>query len=243
MPAPGSRLACIRVRDTGCGMDQATLKRIFEPFFTTKPVGKGTGLGLSTVFGIVEQHSGWIDVQSTVGSGTEFKLFFPLAQPSTPPASKPASAQGAQRHERILLVEDDASVRRVTAMLLRRHGFVVTEATTGVEALNTFVAGNAHFDMVITDMVMPGSVSGAKLVEEVKAIDPKIKVLVVTGYSAEMANVALAKETGTTLLMKPIPCDKLITTVGRILDGHPVANPGLAHRDEVHPPHNLPLRA
>ena len=153
---PG-HFVCITVSDTGSGIYPEYLPRIFEPFFTTKEAGKGTGLGLATVYGIVKQHQGWIEVSSQVGSGTNFKIFLPanasgVLKPSAP-QTKPAPAGG---NERILLVEDDADVRMVARDVLEVSGYQVWEAADGLEALNIWKANDAKMDLLLTDVIMPG---------------------------------------------------------------------------------------
>ena len=144
------------VSDTGCGIAPEHLLRIFEPFFTTKPVGQGTGLGLATVYGIVKQHEGWIEVVSEVGQGTTFKIFMPKS-------SKPACAKTETSFhpvkrwgdEKILLVEDEAALRGLASKLLEKQGYQIVEAGSGVEALEVWEQHEGAFDLLLTDMVMP----------------------------------------------------------------------------------------
>ena len=148
---PG-RFVCLSVADKGCGMNEMVLKRLFEPYFTTKEVGKGTGLGLATVFGIVKQHQGWIDVQSAPGLGTTFLVYLPAAThraDSPIPPSGPADVKGGS--ETILLVEDELSVRRVVALSLRILGYAVLETGNGVEALKAWEEHHQKIDLLFTD--------------------------------------------------------------------------------------------
>ena len=150
-------------------MDPATMNRIFEPFFTTKEVGKGTGLGLATVYGIVKQHGGWVDVSSAVGRGTTFDVFFP-ADSQPVPARTQEDAPKAQMpvgNETILVVEDEPVLREMANLILTSCGYRVLEAGSGVQALRSFGSGmDAAIDLVLTDMVMPEGISGMDLAEK-----------------------------------------------------------------------------
>jgi CheY-like chemotaxis protein len=175
----------LAVTDTGCGMDQVTRSRIFEPFFTTKEPGKGTGLGLSTVYGIVKQSGGHIWVYSELGRGTTFKLYFPphsgtekVRAPET--IFQPVFGSG----DTILLVEDEPSVRSTVRRLLERHGYQVLEAANGHDALSLVASRGLEIRLVVSDMVMPG-MGGMELASRLRAISPKIPVLLMTGYTEE----------------------------------------------------------
>ena len=168
-PALPGAYVCLTVNDTGCGMDHAMLGRIFEPFFTTKEAGKGTGLGLATVYGIVNEHHGWIDVVSQLGKGTTFRVFLPHA--SSPQVSssqtefvfRPSSTAGEQRT--VLVVEDEAPLRLYARTVLASQGFRVLEAGDGVEALQVWATHRSQVDMLLTDMVMPNGISGKMLAD------------------------------------------------------------------------------
>ncbi len=178
---------CLSITDIGCGMDAVTLAKIFEPFFTTKEVGKGTGLGLSTVYGIVKQHQGWIEVESQVGKGSTFKVFFPALQ--TPalkvaePAPKPKTAGGK---EMILVVEDEAPLRKLTEHVLRHYGYRVVSAESGVDALKVWQEQKNEINLLLTDMMMPDGISGRELADRLMAEKPKLKVVYTSGYSEEL---------------------------------------------------------
>jgi PAS domain S-box-containing protein len=213
---------CLAVGDTGCGISAAELPRIFEPFFTTKEVGKGTGLGLATVFGIVQQHHGWIDVDSEVGRGTTFRVYLPAVAAvgaGAATASRAAAVRGGD--ETILLVEDEDAVRAITRNALERYGYRVIEATSGSTALARWDAAPEPpaIDLLITDLIMPGGVSGAQLAEQLRARAPGLKVIYISGSSRELINRMLQEDPDHTLLPKPFATADLAATVRRVLDG------------------------
>ena len=218
--APGRYLR-LAVSDTGCGIAPEHLPRIFEPFFTTKEVGRGTGLGLATVFGIVQQHKGWIEVTSEVNVGTEFRVYLPaldssaVRTPAEAPGARPVSLVG---RETILLVEDDAAVRRLARTVLGRHGYRVLEADSGDSALRLWSAQTAPVDLLLTDLVMPGGISGHELAQEMLSRQPALKVVYTSGYSNDLVNLRLHLEPGRNFLPKPYPAEELAATVRRCLD-------------------------
>jgi PAS domain S-box-containing protein len=218
---PG-RFVCLAVADTGCGMDAATLQRIYEPFFTTKEVGKGTGLGLATVHGIVQQHRGWIEVESAVGQGTTFRVFLPafVPAPADPraPSPRPELPGG---HETILLVEDEPAVRSVVARFLRQWGYQVIEAGNGPEALRLWQQHRARIDLLYTDAVMPGGVTGMQLAAQLRAEKPELKLILSSGYSAELDREKNTAIRGVTFVPKPCAPADLATVVRACLDGKP----------------------
>jgi signal transduction histidine kinase/HAMP domain-containing protein/ActR/RegA family two-component response regulator len=173
--------------DTGCGMDAATISRIFEPFFTTKEPGKGTGLGLATVYGIVKQHEGWVEVASAPGRGTTFSVFLPVAVRAGAAADAAAATIQPVRggNESLLLVEDEAILQELASMILEDLGYRVRTAATGHEALKVFAEHGGQLDLVVTDMIMPGGMSGRDLAERLWQTHPKLKVVYTSGYSGE----------------------------------------------------------
>ncbi len=205
----------IAVVDNGIGMDEATRQRVFEPFFTTKEVGKGTGLGLSTVYGIIAQHLGSIQVESRIGQGTSFSIFLPVAETAEPELESmqlmPLNLRGGS--ETILVVDDDMVVRELLARLLRRSGYVVLVAGSGDEALA--VAGNQKYpiDLLISDVVMD-KMRGPVLWERIHKLFPSASVLFVSGYADE----ASLGGVGAALLQKPFTRAALISRVRQILD-------------------------
>ncbi len=182
------RFACLTVTDNGVGIPQEIMPRIFDPFFTTKEVGKGTGLGLATVYSIAKQHQGWIEVASAEGSGTRFELYFPAAEEeaATPTTGQAMTALPETKEARILYVEDDLIVQKVTEALLRRHHRQVTVASNGPSALRLWRENHGQFDLLFTDMVMPGGLTGSELAQKLQAEDPHLRVLFTSGYSAEL---------------------------------------------------------
>ena len=217
---PG-RFAALTVADSGVGMDAATLGRIFEPFFTTKEVGKGTGLGLATVASIVKQHRGWIEVESRPGQGSTFQVLFPLC-PVPGPANRPADgAQGQPHrhgsHETILLVEDQPEVRQVMGMVLRGHGYRVLEAADGVEGLRCWQENQTAIRALVTDMIMPGGVSGLDLAGQIRAQRPGLPVLIFSGYTPDFIGRNDATSTYA-YLAKPCETDVLLRTLRQALD-------------------------
>jgi signal transduction histidine kinase/ActR/RegA family two-component response regulator len=215
--ARAGRFVCLTVSDTGCGMDPATLKRIFEPFFTTKEVGKGTGLGLATVYGIVQQHHGWVTVESAVGAGTTFRVFVPRTvepQPTFGERETPV----ARGRETILLVEDDPGVLHVTAMVLRRCGYGVIEARSGVEALRLRAEAAGQPDLVLTDMVMPGGIGGLDLISRLRHSQPGLKAILTSGYSQELIQQMEQTHPGVRYIVKPCQPAKLAKAVREVLD-------------------------
>ncbi|MEW6306561.1 MAG: response regulator [Verrucomicrobiota bacterium] len=210
---------CLSARDTGCGMTPEIQARIFEPFFTTKPVGKGTGLGLATVQGIVQQHQGWIEVESAVGQGTEFKVFLPATSQTSPvPAKSTATMPIRGGHETVLLVEDEPALRQLARLVLERFGYRVFEATSGVDALSVWENRAAEIDLLLTDMVMPDGLTGHDLANRLKARKPTLKVVFTSGYSPEAASGELGLEEAVNFLPKPYTPQKLARLLRDVLD-------------------------
>ena len=215
---PGS-FVCLSVGDTGCGIPPENLLRIFEPFFTTKDTGKGTGLGLATVFGIVQQHQGWINVYSEVGRGTIFRIYLPrLAAKSGRESGQPKLTVVRGGKETILLVEDEAALRASMHKALLQLGYHVLESVSGVEALKVWEQHRNRIDLLVTDMVMPGGVTGKDLAERFLKENPKLNVIYTSGYSVELAGRDFPLEEGVNFLAKPFGADKLAQTVREKLD-------------------------
>ena len=202
---PAGEYVRLSVSDTGTGMTQEVLQRAFEPFFTTKPPGKGTGLGLSTIFGFVQQSSGTVTIYSEVDRGTTVNIYLPRAieagKPSTPSRRDQAPMVG--NGETILLVEDRADVRQVTSARLEELGYVVIEAASGHDAIELLQAGGTSPQLVFSDVVMPGGVSGFDLVRWVHGNRPGLKVLLTSGFSEEVAGGRDRERPAVSLLRKP----------------------------------------
>ena len=215
--APGT-YACLSVSDTGCGIPPEILPRIFEPFFTTKEVGKGTGLGLATVYGIVRQHRGSISIESVPGQGTTFRIYFPETRSSAPKAVAPSGGTLFDGTETILLVEDEPALKMIVARVLAQCGYTVLTAISGVKALEVWREHREKIHLLMTDMVMPGGVSGRELATRLTTDKPGLKVIYTSGYSAELAGKGLALHEGVNFLQKPWGMKRLKRTVREALD-------------------------
>jgi two-component system cell cycle sensor histidine kinase/response regulator CckA len=215
--APG-RYSMLAVRDTGCGMDAATQSRVFEPFFTTKELGRGTGLGLSIVYGAVKQNGGSISVQSEPGKGTTFTIYLPQTEESherpEAPVKRSAVAAGS---EEILVVDDDAAVRKLIATVLRKGGYRVLEAHDANDALNICRRDGVNAGLVLTDMVMP-QMSGPILVGKLKELNPGIRVLYMSGYADDNIVRQGHLDPGAPFIQKPFSSDSLLEKVRETLD-------------------------
>jgi CheY-like chemotaxis protein len=209
------RYVLLTVTDTGHGMDEETLARVFEPFFTTKEVDAGTGLGLATVYGIVQQAGGFVEVQSSPGAGAQFRVYLPRQQSRESTHLIPSTrAQGGT--ESILLVEDDSAVRKTVELILRSLGYTVTVASGGEEALR-LLSEPTPIDLLITDIVMP-RMKGGELADRVAASFPELRVLFMSGYTREFALGAHLNRPGFEFLRKPFTHDDLGEAVRRTLD-------------------------
>jgi PAS domain S-box-containing protein len=223
---PG-RFVCLTATDTGCGIAPEILPRIFEPFFTTKETGKGTGLGLATVYGILKQHQGWVEVDSAPGRGTTFRVYVPAsdAKPDRGEApAEPVAARGGT--ETILVVEDEQPVRELVCSLLQARGYRVLEAETGPRALKVWQANREEIDLLLTDMVMPERMNGWELAEILWAERPGLKVIFTSGYSHDVVGQEFVTRCGANYLQKPYHPEKLARIVRDHLDApEPVARP------------------
>jgi len=215
---PGSFVG-LSVSDNGSGIPPENLPRIFEPFFTTKPVGQGTGLGLATVFGIVQQHQGWINVYSESGQGTTFEIYFPRQPGAAARPAEQALPDPLQHgHETLLLVEDEPSLRALVRTVLSRLGYHVLTAASGVEAREVWNRHRGQIHLLITDMVMPEGVSGPDLARTLRQKYPGLKVIFTSGYSVDLTREELQLEEGVNFLGKPFKPGHLAQTIRKCLD-------------------------
>ncbi len=215
---PPGRYACVRVTDTGAGMDAAVLARMFEPFFTTKVIGKGTGLGLSTVLNIVERSSGGIRVSSRVDAGTQFEVFLPevadaLSTDATPDAGAPSEVTQAV----ILLVEDEEMLRALAVRTLTQAGFSVVAVGNGREGLEAAASLTGPLDLVITDVIMP-EMGGREMAEALALQRPTVPVLYTSGYTGDVGLVEWLSASGAAFLAKPYLPAELVKAAAAIID-------------------------
>ena len=213
------RFVSVSKSDTGCGIPPENLQRIFEPFFTTKEVGKGTGLGLATVYGIVKQHQGWIEVESTMGRGTTFRIFIPYAGSAEAEAERPTTQITVRGgNETILLVEDEKPVRELVSRVLQKYGYKIVQAGNGAEAIQIWNEHKDEIALLFTDLVMPDNMNGRELAEKLKAERPALKVIFTSGYSADIVGKDFKLEPELNFLQKPYQPQALALTIRRCLD-------------------------
>jgi two-component system cell cycle sensor histidine kinase/response regulator CckA len=209
----------LSVGDTGTGIAAEHLPHIFEPFFTTKELGKGTGLGLATVFSIVEQHRGWIEVESEVNVGTTFHLYLPRSAKIRESTARPAKTPNIRGGtETILLVEDEEAVRQLMRNVLEHHGYRTLAAVSGVAALEIWRQYRAAIDLVVTDMVMPGGIGGRALAEQMRSEKPELKVIYCSGYTDDVLGNDSPLRMHADFCEKPFQLDKFLGKVRDCLD-------------------------
>ena len=213
---PG-RYVCVTISDTGAGIPPDVLPHIFEPFFSTKAPERGTGLGLSTVFGIVKQHRGWIDVKTEIDAGTTFDVWLPSS--AAPAAARQqeevsASVKGA---ETVLLVEDETAVLKFMRVALERNGYRIVAASTAREALDAW-RSNLDIRLLVTDLVLPGGIGGRQLASTLTGERPDLRVLLVSGYSADWSGAEVRQQPGRYFLQKPFSSTRFVETVRACLD-------------------------
>jgi len=214
--APGSYQE-LTVRDSGVGMEPDVMARIFDPFFTTKQRGEGTGMGLSVVLGIVQSHKGAVTVDSAVGMGTTFHVFFPIAKRVAVEAPFDQAPDLPRGHERILLVDDEEAIVDLGQRMLEHLGYRVTTRSTGASAFKLFLQNPWRFDLVITDMTMP-KMTGEALATKLLLIRRDIPIILCTGYSATISKERARSIGIGEFVMKPIVIGELAQTVRRVLD-------------------------
>ncbi len=214
-PKPGNYVS-LTVRDTGLGMDKETLERIFDPFFTTKGLGRGTGLGLASVYGIVKSHSGYVDVDSQKGRGTTFEIYLPASEERVTKSAKPAE-ELSYGSGNILFVDDETMVLDVGSDMLKNLGYKVLKAKSGREAVRICKQNKDKIDLVILDVIMPDR-GGAEVYDQMRAINPEVKVLLSSGYSADEQAKEILKRGANGFIQKPFSLKELSMRIREILD-------------------------
>ena len=218
-PSRPGNFVCLKITDTGCGIDPEVLPRIFEPFFTTKDAGKSAGLGLAAAWGIVQQHAGWLEVKSAVNEGATFKIFLPAAPAGAVAEPVIHSGEKIGGREVILLVEDEASVREVAVAMLQKHGYRVLQAGSAEEALEAWKWHALRIELLLTDLVLPGHITGPQLAERFRAEKPTLKVICLSGYGREDSERVPKLPVGGHFLRKPCRPRVLARAVRALLDG------------------------
>jgi len=213
------RFVRLSVADTGSGMDNETMQHLFEPFFTTKEVGQGSGLGLATVYGMVNQQQGWIEVESKLGRGTTFDLYFPVTdEPLETPEKHETSLEVRGGKETVLVVEDEMILRELLREILTSHGYRVLEAGNGLEAQTIWEESREEVDLLLTDIAMPHGLSGRDLADKLRKDNPRLPVIFSSGYSHEMIERSEDASLGVSYLSKPYNPVQLAQSVRRALD-------------------------
>jgi signal transduction histidine kinase len=234
---------CLTIGDTGCGIAPEHLPRIFEPFFTTKAPDAGTGLGLATVFGIVQEHGGWIEVESRPAAGTRFRILLPpvSGQPADH-ASAPAEPAGlaGKGAETILVVEDEAPVRDLVVAVLEHYGYRVLQADDGATALEVWKWHSQRIALLLTDVVLSDDLSGAELSEQMQREKPGLKVVLMSGYAKEYAGKLFPRRPQVRFIQKPFPPQALEKIVREILDEPAPQTPADTRSGANTPPGNDP---
>jgi len=213
-PGPYVRL---RVTDTGSGMDAATVARVFEPYFTTKGLGLGTGLGLATVYGVVKQHNGMIDLQSAPGRGTTVDILLPRVETSHAESETAEATRPQGGTEGVLVVEDDEGVRTLLENVLGRAGYQVRTAPDGLAALALSERDTADVGLAILDVILPGR-GGRAVFEALRERHPRMRFLFLSGFSPAASQIQDVLEQGLELIQKPVSPDTLLRAVRRTLD-------------------------
>jgi len=217
---PTGEFVCLEVTDTGLGIDDEVMEHLFEPFFTTKERGKGTGLGLATVYGVVRQHGGDIQVRSKPGEGSAFTIYLPAARfEAEAQVAGEGMPDAVHRGETVLLVEDEVVVRSVTRRYLEHLGYVVLEAGDGTEAVEMMASIGSPPSLLITDLVMP-RMGGLDLARRLRADYPDLRVLYISGYTDEAETLTDATGGGDHYLQKPFDARTLAVKVSEALGHH-----------------------
>lgn len=219
--SPG-RYVLLSVTDTGCGMDAETQGRVFEPFFTTKELGKGTGLGLATVYGIVRQHQGMVQVYSELGKGTRFRVYLPSFEPAAADTEAEPVERARGGTETILVAEDDPTVRKLAARILENAGYKVLLASDGREAIEIFNRRTAPIDLIVLDVIMP-KMGGKPVYDVLHQQHAGLRFLFSSGYGTEAIHTGFVLNEGIELIQKPYAPDALLRKVREVLDEAPRA--------------------
>ncbi|MBI3804749.1 MAG: PAS domain S-box protein [Nitrospirae bacterium] len=216
--AKSERYLHLLVFDNGCGMDEAIRHRIFEPFFTTKATGRGTGLGLAAVYGIIQQHQGWIEVRSVKNEGTFFHIYLPAIEGvAVPEGGKGDETSAPGGNETILFIDDEAEIRRLANTVLSQYGYRLLFAKDGIEAIERFRVESERIDLIILDLTMPGR-SGEEVFRELRALAPTMKILVSSGHSPAGRDKEIPAEKTIAFILKPYRPDALARAVRSLLD-------------------------
>ncbi|MDY7031272.1 MAG: ATP-binding protein, partial [Thermodesulfobacteriota bacterium] len=214
---PG-RFVCLSISDSGIGMDEETVQHIFEPFFTTKGPGEGSGLGLSVVYGIIKEHQGWINVYSEPGQGSTFRIYLPVTHEKQERETNniPPLHELQGNKERVLLVEDEAGVREFATRALRENGYIVVEAASASEAINIFEREEKNFHLVFSDVVLHDQ-SGVQLVEKLLYHNPRLRILLSSGYADDKSKWPIIRERGFPFLQKPYSLYELLGIIKEVI--------------------------
>ena len=213
---PPGQYACMKISDTGVGMPRHVIDRAFEPFFTTKPKGEEPGLGLATVYGIVTQAGGYVQIYSEPGIGTTITILLPATGQGIQAEPVPEQEPGGGGGETVLIVEDEPAMREVTRRILSRSGYNVIAAASGHEAIEIAAGHTGHIDVLLTDVVMPRML-GKEAAERIRALRPGVKVLFMSGYAKGVLDSQGVVEVGVNLIQKPFSEAQLLATLGQII--------------------------
>ena len=222
LAAQNGRYVCIRISDTGTGMDSRTKERIFDPFFTTKEVGKGSGLGLAMVYGVVKGCGGSVSVHSEIGKGTDFRLYFPVVEDVVDVVDSPSDGHRLNGSETVLVVDDEEMIRELALELLSSRGYHVMLAKDGLEAVHIYKVFGHNIDVILMDLAMPG-MGGKEAYEKLKEMNPQVKVLFCSGHGSGNRGIEdIWDESHLPFICKPFKLDELLQMLRQVLDGRTV---------------------
>jgi CheY-like chemotaxis protein len=218
--SPG-QFVCLEISDTGTGISKDVIPKIFDPFFTTKDLGRGTGLGLSVVYGIVKENKGWIELETEVGKGTIFKIYFPGLDLATDEEKTGETIIHKGHGEKIFVVEDDINISEIVSNILTNNGYSIVQSENIKKALIAFNNNNGNFDMVFMDVVLPDG-SGIELYKQLLLRNPDLKVLFTSGYADEKARWSLIQENKYSFIPKPYKLRDLLEKIRNVIS--PILN-------------------